>query len=113
MSDFSTNWNKKELSAYILLYCANANFSETEEEIEMIRSKVDAGDYKSIRKEFQKDNDFQSISKIKEAVKRLGYSATQIDALIDEIKSMFLADGNFDQSEKTLFFGLKKLLEQI
>ena len=101
MSDFSTDWNNKELSAYILLYCANANYSETEEQIEMIRAKVDAGDYKSIRKEFQKDNDFQSISKIKVAVERLGYSKTQIDALIDEIKSMFLVDGYFDQTEKT------------
>lgn len=111
MSDYTTTWSKQELSAYVLLYCANANFSETEEETELIRSKVDPDDYKAIHREFQKDNDYQGISKIKAAVDRLGYSKTQIDGLIDEIKTLFLADGTFDQSEKTLFFGLKKLLE--
>jgi len=43
-------------------------------------------------------------------VDRLGYSEAQIHNLIEEIKTLFLADGTFDQSEKTLFFGLKKLL---
>lgn len=111
MSDYTTSWNKQELSAYVLLYCANANFSKAEEETDMIRSKVDPDRYKSIHKEFNNDNDYQSISKIKVAVDRLGYSEAQIDGLIDEIKTLFLADGTFDQSEKTLFFGLKKLLE--
>ncbi len=31
MSDYTTTWSKQELSAYVLLYCANANLSETEE----------------------------------------------------------------------------------
>ena len=111
MSDISTNWSKEELSAYILLYCANANFTETEEETELIRSKIHPDDYKAIYKEFKDDNDYQSASKIKATVDRLGYSETQIDDLVNEIKTLFLADGSFDQSEKTLFFGLKKLLE--
>ncbi len=111
MSDHTTNWNKQELSAYVLLYCANANFSETEEETEVILSKVDPDKYKAILKEFNGDNDYQSISKIKASVNRLGYSENQIDDLIAETKTLFLADGNFDQSEKTIFFGLKKLLQ--
>jgi len=111
MNDHTTSWNKQELSAYLLLYCANVNFSETEEEIALIRAKVNSDSYKSIHKEFEKDNDYQSISKIKTAIDRLGYSEGQIDDLIGEVKTLFLSDGNFDQSEKTLFFGLKKLLE--
>lgn len=110
MKSLDTNWSRKELRAYILLYCANANFVKTEEEIEQIKSKIDKKLYKSISKEFGDDNDYRSLQKIEGTIKRLDYDKNQIDALIEEIKSLFHADGNYDQIEKTLFFGLKKLL---
>jgi uncharacterized protein YlbG (UPF0298 family) len=111
MSEFNTNWTKTELSAYTLLYCAHANFRETSEELELVKSKVDSDELKSIRKEFKNDNDYQSIQKIQATVQRLGYTWSEIDDLISEIKTLFLADGTFDQQERTLFSGLKKILE--
>jgi hypothetical protein len=111
MSDFNTNWTKTELSAYLLMYCANANFTETSEEFELVRSKVAVNDLISIRKEFNKDNDYQSIQKIQSTVQRLGYNWAQIDDLISEIKTLFLADGKIDAIEKSMFTGLKKLLK--
>ena len=110
MSDFNTNWTKTELSAYTLLYCAHANFTETSEELELVNSKVASNDLISIRKEFKNDNDYQSIQKIQSTVRRLGYNWSQIDDLISEIKTLFLADGKFDAIEKSIFNGLKKLL---
>ena len=111
MSDFSTNWSKKELSAYILMYCANANFKETSEEFEIVRAKVDSDSLKAIRKEFKDDNDYQSIQKIQSTVEKLGYNWSQIDDLISEIKVLFLADGKFDAIEKSMFIGLRNLLK--
>jgi uncharacterized protein YlbG (UPF0298 family) len=111
MSDFNTNWSKKELSAYILMYCANANFQETSEELEIVRSKVDSDSLKVIRKEFNEDNDYQSIQKIQSTVERLGYNWSQLDDLISEIKALFLADGTFDAIEKSMFIGLRNLLK--
>jgi len=110
MSDFNTNWTKKELSAYTLLYCAHANFNETSEELELVKLKVVSNNLISIRKEFDSDNDYQSIQKIQSTVQRLGYTWSQIDDLISEIKTLFLADGKFDAVEKSIFTGLKKLL---
>ena len=110
MSDFHTNWTKTELSAYVLLYCANVNFTETSEELELVRSKVDSDSLSSIRKEFKNDNDYQSVQKIQSTVQRLGYNWSQIDNLISEIKALFLADGKFDAIEKSMFTGLRKLL---
>ena len=110
MSDFNTNWTKTELSAYTLLYCAHSNFTETSEELELVKSKVASDDFISIRKEFNNDNDYQSIQKIQSTVQRLGYSLSQKDDLISEIKTLFLADGKFDAIEKSIFSGLKKLL---
>jgi hypothetical protein len=110
MSEFNTNWTKTELSAYTLLYCAHANFTETSEELELVKSKVAGDGLISIRKEFNNDNDYQSIQKIQSAVQRLGYTWSQKDDLISEIKTLFLADGKFDAIEKSMFTGLKKLL---
>ncbi|MFT4670274.1 MAG: hypothetical protein ACI9HJ_001854, partial [Ulvibacter sp.] len=50
MSDFNTNWTKTELSAYTLLYCAHGNFTETSEELELVKSKVASNELISIRK---------------------------------------------------------------
>ena len=110
MSDSSDHWSKNDLQAYLLLYCANADFTEKEEEIELIKSKVNASDYKAISKEFDNDNDYQSIQKVQDAIKRLNMSETQIAELIAETKNLFLADGNFDAAERALFAGIKKLL---
>ena len=109
MSNFNTNWSKKELSAYILMYCSNANFQETSEEFEIVRSKVDAVSLKLIRKEFNEDNDYQSIQKIQSTIERLGYNWSQLDDLISEIKVLFLADGTFDAIEKSMFIALRNL----
>ncbi len=111
MSNSSTHWSKNELQAYILLYCANANFTESPEEIALIKSKVDAKNYKEIHKEFDNDNDYQSIEKIIDAVDRLNLSDKQIDKMIMEIKELFMADGDFDAAEKALFSGLKHILK--
>jgi hypothetical protein len=110
MSDFNTHWTKTELSVYTLLYCAHANFTETSEELELVKSKVASNELISIRKEFKNDNDYQSIQKIQSTVQRLGYNWSQIDDLISEIKTLFLVDGKFDAIEKSMFTGLKKLL---
>lgn len=111
MNNFETTWTKQELGAYILLYCANSDYNEDPEEIEIIKSKVDKEHYKTIHQEFEDDNDYQSIQKIEEAIHRLGYSKKEIKTLISEMKALFLSDGNYDQTEKILFLGLKKILK--
>jgi len=111
MSNSSTHWSKNELQAYILLYCANANFVEKPAEIDLIKSKVDTTRYKAIHQEFDNDNDYQSIEKIIDAVNRLNLSDKQTDKMILEIKELFMADGDFDAAEKALFSGLKHILK--
>jgi hypothetical protein len=112
MHDYSTQWTKQELIAYLLLYCANADHFENESEIAIVKSKVDINKYEAIHKEFEEDNDYQSIQKVQAAVERLGFSEAQIDDLILEMKNLFLADGAFDAEENILFTGLKHILKK-
>ena len=110
MSDSSSHWSKNDLQAYLLLSCANADFIGKEEEMELVKSKVNSSDYKAISKEFDNDNDYQSIKKIQSAVKRLDLSEGQNEGLIAETKNLFLSDGDFAAAEQALFAGIKKLL---
>ncbi len=111
MEEFKTNWTREELKAYILLYCANANFIETKEEKEYIKSKVGEEKYRKVHKEFDNDNDYQRIQKIQSTVVHFNYSKHEIDRLFENIKKMFLTDGSIDILEKNIYRGLQHLLK--
>lgn len=112
MNDFTTNWTHEELKAYMLLYCANADFVVSPEEKTFIKSKVSAEEYRRIHKEFEADNDYQQIQKIDAAIKRFDYSKEEIDEAFQSIKKLFLTDGEMDILEKNIYRGLKHLLQK-
>jgi len=111
MEEFNTQWTREELKAYILLYCSQADFEESTEETKYINAKFKALNIEAIRSEFDGDNDYQSIQKIKAVVDRLHYKKEGIAVLEKEIKELFLVDGELDTLEKNLFIGLKHILE--
>lgn len=105
-----TNWNKQELQTYLLIFCMNANYTETSEEILLIKRKSGYDTFAKMHKEFEKDNDYQSIQKIKKTMRRLGYDDNQKEQVFSEIREVFSADGEFDILERNLKMGLKRLL---
>lgn len=105
-----TNWNKEELLAYILVWSANADFIEQVDEIDLILSKVDKDTYKRVSKEFHNDNDKQSIDKICDTLEKLEYSSSEIGQVFEDMKELFVADGNFHSLEQNLQRSLKKIL---
>lgn len=112
MDDFTTNWTHKELKAYMLLYCAHADFIVSPEEKEYIKSRVGEKEYRKILKEFEEDNDYQQIQKINAAIERFDYSKEEIDKAFKSIKDLFLSDGEMDILEENIYRGLKHLLQK-
>lgn len=112
MEDFTTDWTHQELKAYMLLYCAHADFIITPEEKEYIKSKVGSEKYKKIHREFEMDNDYQQIQKINSTIKRFQYSKEEIDEAFKSIKDLFLSDGEMDILELNIYRGLKHLLQK-
>ena len=106
----NTNWTEDELKAYLLIYCANADFTESKAEIDFIKSRILSSNFEKIHKEFNKDNDYQSIQKIQSTVERLEYSSTRKNQLLAEIKEIFLSDDNYDILEKNLMRALGHIL---
>jgi copper chaperone CopZ len=111
MTSFKTNWTKEELQTYVLIYCANADFTESKVEINFIKSEIEHSDFDKIHAEFEEDNDYQSIQKIQQAVEDLGYSNKEKNQLFEEIRTLFKADKKFDILEKNVLRGLKKILK--
>ncbi len=106
----NTNWTKQELVAYILLYVAHSDLKETQDEQEYILSRVDFETYQHIKKEFDADNDYQSITKIVDTVNaNVAYSQNPAELFAD-IKLMAFADGKMDQMEHAIYNSLKKIL---
>lgn len=111
MKKNNSNWTKEDLKTYLLIYCANADFSESKIEIDFIKSKIQTTNFNKIHREFEQDNDHQSLQKIQTSIKELNYTEAEIDNLINEVKALFLSDGKFDILEKNIFRGLNHILK--
>ena len=104
-------WQKNELLAYILLFVAHSDLNETHNEREYILSRVDKNIFQRVFEQFEKDNDYQSIQNIIEAVKTHDYYRNDLADLFADIKLMAFADGNMDSMEKMVYSSLKKILK--
>ena len=105
-----TYWSKAEFKAYLLAYCAQSDFIETEEEKNFILDLVSSEIFKTVHFELAKDNDYQSIQKIQHHLEKFNYSINEIDTLLSDIKELFLVDGTFDILEENMFRALKKII---
>lgn len=110
MKAIKTKWTKQELQTYLFIYCMNADYKETKEELRSITSKTDNETYKEMHYEFEKDNDYMSIQKITESFNILNYKKEETEVLFNEIKELFLSDGKYVILERNLMLGLKRLL---
>lgn len=104
-------WTKDELLAYILIYVSHSDLNETWNEKEYILKRVEKDVYKRVYKQFKKDNDYQCIQNILEAVKANNYYRNDFADLFADIKLMAFADGEYDDMEKAVYASLKRILK--
>lgn len=107
----STEWTKAEFEAYVLLYAAQCNFLETEEERAYILSKVDETIFNKVHTQIVFDKEEDIIENIKEYLIVNKYKEEEKRALLKDIKEVFFADGTVDKMEKKIFGVLQKILK--
>ncbi|TVZ59765.1 hypothetical protein NA63_2301 [Flavobacteriaceae bacterium MAR_2010_105] len=105
------NWTKDELVAYVLLFAAHSNLTESNNEKNVIISKVDMKTFQKIHEEFEQDNDYKSIQKIIKALDAYNYSKDDLSMLFADIKILFFSDGEFDSLEQNMYRSLERLLK--
>ena len=111
MENLKLSWTKVEFMAYLLIYAAQINQIETEEEKEFIGSRFDSKLLKKIYKEINSDNDYQRIQKVMVYTYQNNYLSQDLDDLLKEIKELLLCDGKFDATEQALYHYLKKIFK--
>ena len=105
------NWTKEEFKAFLLLYAAQTNFFETQEEIEFIESRFSNEIIDRIRKETDKLNDYEKSKIIINQIKSNEYTQSDLDEILAEIKELYKSDGVFDSLEQSMLAMLEKLLK--
>ena len=105
------NWTKEEFKAFLLLFAAQTNFIETQEEIEYIESKFPNEIINRTRKEINKLNDYQKSEIIVNQIKSNEYVQSDLDEILLEIKELYKSDGVFDSLEQSMLALLEKLLK--
>ena len=111
MEDIKLSWTKDEFLAYLIIYAAQINQIETEEEKEFIASRFNSKTLKKIYKEINSDNDYQRIQKVMVYTYQKNYLSHDLDTLLKEIKELLLCDGKFDATEQALYHYLKKIFK--
>ena len=109
MEKITVSWTKEEFNAYILIYAAQTNFIESEDEKDFIESKIDKNIIDKIHKEIKKDNDFQKIQKIMAYVEQNQFDKDDLNKILLELKNMYLVDGHFDATEQLIYNSLEKI----
>ena len=106
-----TNWTKKDLLAYLLIYCMRVDCKEQETEVDYIRTRVGDEVYSKAYAEFSKDNDYISIQKIQNSYKSLSLDLSEKDNVINDIKEIFEIDGHLDIIEQGIQMTLNRILK--
>ena len=82
MEDVKLSWTRDEFIAYLLIYAAQINQIETEEEKEFIESRFDLKMLEKIYKEINNDNDYQRIQKVMVYTYKNNYLSQDLDYLL-------------------------------
>ena len=111
MEAVNPTWSYDQFKAYLLIFAAESNQVITKEEKDYIEAQINSILIKTVKKEINKDNDFQRIQKIMAYIEQNNLSKTDLDELLKEIHTVYLSDGKFDSVEQGIFQFLEKLFK--
>jgi len=110
MKNKKPNWTKTELQIYIMLLCANADKTETEEELEMIQNKTSKKTFLKMHKKFHKHSEKKRFKKIDNVIHNHDYSQMELAAFRREMYKIFFSDSSFSMLEERLDMTLDNIL---
>jgi hypothetical protein len=102
MKDVKTHWSKTELKLYILLFCAKADEHESEEELDLIKSKTNPETFDRLYTEFCGDDEDACFEKIEDAIGKYPFSPREIAEIKKEVMDVFNSDKKFQMKERYL-----------
>lgn len=108
--EIDTNWNYDEFLTFLMIYASHVDLDFSENEINNIKSRVSEETYQKMYNLFTDKSDFESLQTIL-AYKGLYYpTAARKNELLDKMKMIFFADGEYTIMERELIHFLDKLM---
>ena len=102
--------NYNEYLAFLLLYAADIDQQIKEEEKEIILKIVEQSEYKEIKKNFNKLNDYERIRLIQKHKAEFITTEEKKEEVFKNLKSIFLANDEYMAVERAVFMYLRKML---
>ena len=103
-------WNYEEFLSFLLIYAAGADMNFSQKEKELIKEKIDFERLETLTAEHDSMSDYQRISVI-QSYKGLYFPTVERkEEMLDQVKQLFEADGDFSVMEHNLMLMLHKLL---
>lgn len=104
------NWNFTEFKTYVLLEAAHGDMDFSDEEKDIIMKSLNPDTYRKMYDEFNSDKDYERIEKIRDAAKIHCDTSDKRLALLEKVRTLFDADGDYSTMERNLMMYLKKLI---
>ena len=103
-------WTREEFMAFLLFHAANADMEYIDEEREMILNTIPEGKLPAIEKEYRRLTDFERIKVIQSYKAKYYPGAADKQEIIERVKKLCKADGEYDLMEKNMVMMLKRVL---
>ncbi|MBT3302331.1 MAG: hypothetical protein HOD63_08530 [Bacteroidetes bacterium] len=111
MTDFDTaSWTYEDFLAFAMLYAANVDIDVASREKKLIIDKVGRDKYALASKCFNSCNDYERLQTILSLKSRFYPNEEEKEKVLRNIKELFLADGKFEQIEKSLLLSLRRFM---
>ncbi len=104
------NWDFNEFLAFLLIYASHADLDFSDEEKSKIKEIVSPEVFENIYSHFKNLTDYQALELILSYKDLYFSSENEKKHLIDEMKKIFVADGEFTSLEKDLLQFLERLM---
>ncbi len=108
--DIKVEWNYDEFATFLMIYASHVDLEFSDSEKERIKAQISDATFEKMYKAFRDKTDFESLQTIL-AYKGLYYPTEARKAeLLDKVKMIFFADGEYSQMEMELYNFFKKLM---
>ena len=103
-------WTHDEFMAFLLFFVANADMECTDAERQMILNSIPEGHLPMIETEYNRLSDFERINVLQSYKGKYYESDAQKKDILDTLKNICKADGEYSTMEKNMVMMLKRIL---
>ena len=110
MSNSLLDWSQDDFINFLLLHVAKSDFVLSEEEMDLIKSRMPDSKFKELSKLHKHNSDYQNIQIIQDMAEKYCRTSENKDEIMSRVKEMVMADDEFNIHEKTMMNALNMLL---